>query len=101
MDYAPRKISLPGEGEPKESIIVKEYHLDTNHHVNNGWYVRIARDYLPDNAVIRELRVEYKKQAMLGDEMIPYIYEISDTERIVSLKDTEGHVISTVQFVTV
>lgn len=101
MDYAPRKISLPGEGEQKEAIVVKEYHLDTNHHVNNGWYVRIARDYLPDNAVIKELRVEYKKQAMLGDEMIPYIYEISDTERIVSLKDTKGHVISTVQFFTV
>ena len=33
--------------------------------------------------------------------MIPYIYEISDTERIVSLKDTEGHVISSVQFFTV
>ena len=33
MDYAPKKIKLSGDGIPGESFIVKEYHLDTNHHV--------------------------------------------------------------------
>ena len=32
MDYAPKKIKLSGDGIQGESFIVKEYHLDTNHH---------------------------------------------------------------------
>lgn len=40
-----RKITLPKEeGETFESFPVMEYHLDMNHHVNNGQYIQIAQD---------------------------------------------------------
>ena len=42
MDYAPRKITVPEDGQLLEPIVVKKHHLDTNHHVNNGQYVNIA-----------------------------------------------------------
>lgn len=73
MDYAPRKIKLLEHMEPAESVKVTRHMIDSNHHVNNGQYVQIAVDLLPAGIEVGELRVEYKKQAMLGDEIIPYI----------------------------
>lgn len=98
MDYAPRKIKLPEGGETKEGFIVREYHLDTNHHVNNGQYVRMAMEFLERTAKLAELRVEYKKQAMLGDEIIPVIYRVGDKEVIVSLNTAAGKPYAIVQF---
>ena len=42
--------------------MVQEYHLDTNHHMNNGQYVRMARAALEREITVRELRVEYREQ---------------------------------------
>ncbi|MDE6127725.1 MAG: acyl-[acyl-carrier-protein] thioesterase, partial [Lachnospiraceae bacterium] len=42
MAYAGRKIAVPQDMEVKESITVKQHHLDTNHHVNNAQYVGMA-----------------------------------------------------------
>ncbi|MCH5248796.1 MAG: acyl-[acyl-carrier-protein] thioesterase [Lachnospiraceae bacterium] len=73
MDYAPRKITVPSEGKPQDLIEVKAHHLDTNGHVNNGQYVRMAMDYIPDNFHIRQLRAEYKKPAVLNDKILPIV----------------------------
>ncbi len=78
MDYADRKLSVPEECQVGEPVTVIRQHLDTNHHVNNSQYVAIARDFLPDRDRIRELRVEYKKAAVLGDVMVPHIEERED-----------------------
>lgn len=98
MDYAPRKIPLPEGGERKDSFIVREYHLDTNHHVNNRQYVQMAMEFLDKDAVVKELRVEYKKQAVLGDEMIPVVHQVNDRESIIVLKDGEGKPYAITQF---
>ena len=84
MEYLPRKIALPGEGETKDSIIVARHHLDTNLHVNNGQYVRMARELMPADVIPRRLRVEYKNQARLGDEILPVCYQ-EQNKYIVSL----------------
>ena len=52
---------------------VVRHHLDTNHHVNNAQYVAIAREALPEELRIREIRAEYKKAEVLGDVLIPRI----------------------------
>ena len=46
MEYAPRKITLPENMQPGEAVVIRPHHLDTNHHVNNGQYVKIAMDSL-------------------------------------------------------
>ncbi len=98
MDYAPRKIPLPDEGgQAYDSFVVREYHLDTNHHVNNGQYVRMALAVLAEDFVVRELRVEYRKQAVLGDEIIPVAYR-REKEYLVALNGRDGRPYAVVQF---
>lgn len=98
MEYAPRKIRIPEGGVPKEEILVHEYHLDTNHHVNNRQYVQMAMVFLEQGMRVKELRAEYKKQAVLGDRITPVVYAVSDTERIISLNADDGKPFAVVQF---
>ncbi|MDD3253158.1 MAG: thioesterase [Lachnospiraceae bacterium] len=89
MDYAPRRIVLPKDYREAPAALVGRHHIDTNHHVNNAQYVEIAREVLPAGIRIRELRVEYKKAAVLGDQMIPRVSRIEDTYTV-ALCDEAG-----------
>ena len=97
MNYAPRKIAVPEGGVTEEMIVVKKHHLDTNHHVNNGQYVNIAMEYLPDDFVIRQMRAEYKKQAFLDDILYPYVVPV-ENGYVISLRDEEGKPYVSVEF---
>ncbi len=90
MDYAPRHIILPQGYETGEMVVVAKHHLDTNHHVNNAQYVEIAREWLPDDFRIAELRVEYKKAAVLGDQILPRVSRIQEGY-VVALCDSAGN----------
>ncbi len=65
-----KRIRIPDDCEVREEIRVQREHLDSNHHVNNGQYVRMAMAQLPENIEIASVKVEYKKQALLGDLII-------------------------------
>ena len=71
MEYASRKVPMPAEGKAGEPFSVQKHHLDTNHHVNNGQYIQMAREYVPEEFTIRQMRAEYKKSALLGDVIYP------------------------------
>ena len=73
MDYAPRKIALPEHMEMEEAFVIQKHHLDTHHHVNNGQYIRMAANYLPEGFGIHQMRAEYKRQALLGDVFHPAV----------------------------
>ena len=90
MEYAPRKIALPGEGVKKDPITVKEHHLDTNHHVNNQQWVVMAMRSLPEGFPVGEVRAEYRRQVYLGDVLVPVVYEPGDGRMIVSMTDEAG-----------
>lgn len=97
MEYADRKIDLPETMESKKSFPVEVYHLDTNHHVNNGQYVKMAGAYLPQGFHIAQMRAEYKKSALLGDVIYPRVH-VEDTKVIVSLEDEAGASYAVVEF---
>ena len=78
MEYLPRKITIAGEERREEPLMIQRHHLDCNNHVNNGQYIKIAGAYLPDGFEIKQMRAEYRKQAYLGNEVFPYIYENKD-----------------------
>ena len=59
-------------------MLVMKHHIDTNHHVNNAQYVEIAREFLPDDFHIKELRVEYRKAAVMGDYLTPRVSRIKE-----------------------
>ena len=98
MDYAPRKILLPkGEGVSQEIIEIRKHQLDTNLHVNNGQYVRMAMEYLPEGYGIGQMRAEYRMQARLGDKVCPLVYQDDDVV-VVVLNNEEGQPYSVVEF---
>ena len=97
MEYADRKIALPEEMEALASFPVEVHHLDTNHHVNNGQYVKMAGAYLPKGFEIAQMRAEYKKSALLGNIICPKIYQ-DETKVMVSLDDEEGNAYTVVEF---
>lgn len=89
MKYEDRKVAVPAGGRQMESFEVKKHHLDTNHHVNNGQYIRMAEEYLPGDFRVRQMRAEYKNQARLGDRICPFVCR-EDGKYVVTLSDTEG-----------
>lgn len=97
MDYAGRKIVIPEGGYTAEGIQVRKHHLDTNRHVNNGQYVDMALEFLPEGFVIRQMRAEYKKQAFLEDVLHPYIVQEA-SKCVVSLRDADGVPYVSVEF---
>ena len=78
MKYADRKIPFPEGAVQGEAFTVRRHQLDTNGHVNNGQYVQLAQDYLPEEFSVKRMRAEYKRQARLGDTMIPWISKEED-----------------------
>lgn len=102
MDYAPRKILIPDSGDIQagweEEMVVRPYHLDTNHHMNNGQYIRMAMSYLPQGTRIRQMRAEYKKQALLGNVIRPYVATDHKQLYVVELCDEEGKPYANVEF---
>lgn len=87
MYYMPRKIELPADVKACEPVEVKLHHLDTNMHVNNGQYVRIAKDTLSTERPVARLRAEYKKSAVLGNVIYPYAAWDGADRYVVSLCD--------------
>ena len=79
-----KKVRVPADCEVREGIRVQKEHLDTNHHVNNGQYVRIALSQLPEDVDIASVKVEYRKQAMLGNVIIPKV-KVEDGTYLVAL----------------
>lgn len=95
MDYAPRRIRLPKDMQSAEPVSVRQHHMDTNHHVNNAQYVEIARELFDELPPVKELRVEYKKQALLGDILYPKTGS-RDGWNYVSLEDEAGSIYASI-----
>lgn len=96
MEYEGRKISLPEQMEELPSFPVRKYHIDTNEHVNNCQYVQMALEVLPRDLQVHQLRVDYKKSAVLGDQIYPRMAK--DEERtVVELCDGEGNVYAAIE----
>lgn len=91
MPYEGRKIALPEMMEDRPSFPVRKYHIDTNEHVNNCQYVQMAMEMIPKNRQVQQLRVDYKKSAVLGDMIYPKVVE--EPERtVIELCDEDGGV---------
>ncbi len=100
MEYQGRKIPYPKNGEGAEKgdpVPVTQFLLDANHHVNNGRYVELAAGLLQEGSKPERIRVEYRKQAFLGEMIYPEKYEMGNTT-VIRLSDGEGNPYSVVEF---
>ena len=102
MTYSSRKVLLPQgdatELEKRDPIVIQPHHLDSNNHVNNGQYVKLAMSQIGDPGNIRSLRIDYRRQAKLGDTIVPVVYS-GQNERVVALYDTGNEPFSVSQFI--
>lgn len=90
MEYKSRKIDLPKETKEGDAFPVRKYHIDTNEHVNNCQYVQMALEMIPEDSKIKELRVEYKKSAVIGDVIYPKV-AMEEDRMVVELCDEGGN----------
>lgn len=97
MEYEEEKIFIPEEMEEREPFVIHKYHLDVNHHVNNGQYVQLAGEYLPEGFEIHQMRAEYKKSAVLNDTIYPSVGKCEQGYTMV-LGDETGKPYAVIEF---
>ncbi|MDE6916852.1 MAG: acyl-[acyl-carrier-protein] thioesterase [Lachnospiraceae bacterium] len=97
MTYAPRRIALLGDGEEQGRFQVQSYQIDSNQHMNNVEYVKLAMETLPAHTDIRQVRAEYKKAALCKDVMTAVVSRAEGIHQVV-LKDAQGSVYAVVEF---
>lgn len=93
MEYSGRRVKVPEDMQEIDRITVRNYHIDTNGHVNNAWYIKIAMEYVAKEAEIRRIRVEYKHSAMYGHEMV-----IKKGANVVAMYSKEGDLYAAVEY---
>ncbi|MDD3746909.1 MAG: thioesterase [Anaerostipes sp.] len=75
MENASRKIKVPKDLDWTDThpVKVQKSWIDSNQHVNNNRYIYVAWNALSKEPKLRQIRVEYKKAAKLGDMIIPKV----------------------------
>lgn len=99
MEYSSRKLPPPEHYITYDAIPVLMHHIDSNEHMNNGQYIKLAQQYLPTDFKIWQTRVEYKRQALLGDLLIPRV-SIRSNVYTVAFVNTEGKPYCVIEFTT-
>lgn len=100
MDYLDKRISIPSS-DPRifPGTVAQRSDIDFNQHVNNTQYIRMACEYLPEDATINRLRVEYKSAAKQGDVLVPHVYGLdSGTVTVVLFNEREGIPFAVIEF---
>lgn len=94
-----RKIKLPECMDELGAIPIRKYQIDTNGHVNNCEYARMAEEYIPDQRVIKEINIEYRNPSYYGMKLIPKV-SIDNNNVYVTLTDETGKLCSALRFVS-
>lgn len=79
---------------------VKRRDIDTNHHVNNLYYLDFAYDALPEqlwNQDFKDIEILYKKQIKLDDTIkCFYFYDNLNDEHIVTIKNEDLSIVHSI-----
>ncbi|SEV82854.1 acyl-[acyl-carrier-protein] thioesterase [[Clostridium] fimetarium] len=98
MNYEGRKIFALKNMKKMESFHVRKCNLDTYNHVNNGQYIQMAEEYLPEGFEVGQIRAEYKMSAHYGDAICPYV-QIEEEERfVIDLRNEDGKTFALIEF---
>ena len=84
------KLKEPDHFDCQTNYTILRRDIDTNLHVNNLNYLLFAYEALPkevfDNSDFENIDIMYKKQCLLGDQIICFYTKISDNEHIITIK---------------
>lgn len=92
-----RKVRLPEDMERQEPLVIRKSQIDTNGHVNNCEYVKMALEYIPDGRQIRDIHIEYRNPSYYGMKLVPEV-KTDDENVFVSLSDENGTLCSALRF---
>ncbi len=98
MEHSGRKIKIPEHMTPCPSFPVVKSNIDSYNHVNNGQYIKMAEEYLPEDFIVSVMRVEYRKQAVSGDIIHPRV-SFGEQNCYISLSDEEEKPYAIMEFV--
>ena len=97
MPKTQRKINVANEQVSVQETLITRQYIDTNHHVNNAYYVEIAKEALESKEDIKYINVQYKTAAKLGDKIISKV-SFDNTAKIVELTGEDGESYAVVSF---
>lgn len=97
MPECSRKLTLSKEREQKESLKVLKTYIDTNGHMNNTVYFRLAEEYIPESFKYNTVDAVYVKETTEGMIMIPYVHKEENGIGI-SFEGEDGTVFTRIKF---
>lgn len=97
MELVGRKIEIPDEMQLIDEVTIQPHSIDLYHHMNNGRYIELASDYLPDGSDIYQICCQYKKQAR-QDDLVKVYRNITEKRITIALKDTDESIYAVVSF---
>ena len=96
-EWGARKLSVPEGGTEMPPVPVAGFFIDTNHHMNNGKYILVAKESVPEDFAIGGVRAEYRRAAMLGDVLHPVV-AVAEEKITVVLTDGGDQIYAIVEF---
>jgi len=101
MECLPRKIPMPlVEGRCAGSVPVTRSLLDPNGHLTSAMYFAIAEDALPADFHYNRIRVEFKRQAKPGENVLPFYFDCGGGTAVVDLRGEDGLSFAVAEFST-
>lgn len=102
MTYSDRKILIPEKAaDVTKRVIIGQEHLDSNGHVNNGQYIKLALaavNEIADTSQFSRLRVDYRKQAYEGDIVDVSVFRC-DNSFVAALAGDDGEIYSALEII--
>ncbi|WP_294408633.1 acyl-ACP thioesterase domain-containing protein [uncultured Ruminococcus sp.] len=93
-----RKIALPDcEPQVYKDVYIRRCDIDMNRHVNNARYVDITDEFIPENADVSRVRIEYKVPLKRGIKVNALVYTQGNIIAV-SLADDSGKVYCVVEY---
>lgn len=89
MPAEARRVAMPDSPTALDPFPVLRGMIDTNEHVNNCQYIQMALELLPRGVAPRIARVDYRKAAVLGDAIHPFVSQ-EEERTAIALRDAQG-----------
>lgn len=87
-----KKVSIPDSFDSSFEYIIQRRDIDTNHHVNNLYYIDFAYEALPDevynNCLFSNVEVFYKKEIKCKEKIV-CCYSFSHRQHFVVIKNED------------
>lgn len=72
---------------------IEKRDIDTNNHTNNAKYIEFMMEAIPDDKVIAELEINYKKQTVYGESLKLYY-----NDRLCVIKDENEDICTVIKY---